>query len=939
MIRVAPILSWAGVYMIATECMIAAAAPPSAYQLLRVSRSGGENTIQAEHITPSAVVLDLKGGDSSPRLTLEPDRDCYTVGETVTVAVWMRDIQQTIVGGQFFLRYDKFKLDFLSVTVGDDPFTTEVFSTVNEPAGTIDYAVGLPEGSSGTSADTRMAIITFESLSQLCSAQDLVAFRTHNPPSRLGDDQNQPVYPTLVNLSILDDTPPTATQGEIDACYASPAEAEAAALAATTELADNCADPSDLTKQATSTGGCSAVVTVTVTDTCGNSTEYYYYTRIDTVAPTATPGTINSCYANAAEAEAAAIAATGNPVDDCSLPQDIVLTAETAGDCAAVVTVTVTDECGNFTEYEYNTRIDGTPPTAAQGVIDECYDTLEEAETAASAATTDLSDDCFDAGELTKDVSSSGLCPAAITVTITDPCGNFTDYVYYARIDTEAPTATPGTINSCYTTVAAAEADALAAMIDLADDCSAPQDLVMTAATFGDCDAVVTVTVTDECGNFSEYQYNTSIDSEPPTATQGVIADCYASVALAEADALAATTDLLDDCTNSANLILTANSTGTCSAVVTVRVLDECGNYTDYNYPTRIDEELPVVTPPADVYVHADAGLCTALLDPGQATALDNCTTLLTVIGTRDDELELTDSYPQGTTTITWETVDECGNRGSAQQQIHVSEFNEMLVDVELKAVDQTILTRCITFELFHCATSTTQTIEQEITFTNGTATGVSILVDCGIYDCIRARDGLHTLWRTDLDGFGINGPSYVADFTDQSGIGGTNDALIGGNLFDDVPPYGPPQFIDIMDYTVFVNAWAANYGSGDTDCDTPWPHADVSGDGAVGTADFTFIQTYFLVFDDPPCCGAAVSGVAPRTRISTVELRQMGLSELAIADLNQDGWVDTLDIAAFADGVRPQVPNPLEPATGQRDSRHGGLNGTPAMEELADWP
>ena len=848
------------------------------------------------------------------RLTLEADADCYSAGDTVTVEVWMRDIAETIVGGQFFLEYDNSLFDYVGTAAGDPPFTTTVFSSFDEGAGTIDYAAGLSEGGSGTSDDTVMAVFTFQALEQICAETNLVSFRAHTPPSRLGDDTSTPVYPMLVNLDVLDTTAPTATQGTIDTCYQTAAEAETAALAATTDPNDNCSDPIDLVLTAATVGDCDAAVTVTVTDDCGNSTDYVYDTRIDNTPPAATPGAIDACYATAAEAEAAAIAATTAPTDNCSDAIDIVLTAATAGDCAADVTVTVTDECGNFTEYVYQTRVDDTAPTATQGAIDACYVTVAEAETAALAATTDPADNCTATIDLVITAATVGDCAAAVTVTVTDECGNSADVVYNTRIDNTAPSATQGAVDACYATAAEAEAAAIAAT-DPTDNCSDPNDISLSAATVGDCSAVVTVTVTDECGNFTDYDYNTRVDNTPPTATAGTIDACYATAGEAEAAAIAATTAPVDNCSDPIDIVLTAATVGDCAAVVTVTVTDECGNATGYDYDTRIDSEDPVVTPPPDVDADADAGLCTATVDPGSATAVDNCTAAPAATGTRDDALLLTDPYPQGVTTITWEATDECGNTGSAPQTITVSEYSEAVVDIELKAISEATLTRCITLEFWNCTTETYETVEQEITFTSGLASAVSVEVPCGVYDCVRARDGLHSLWRTDFDGFGIVGTQYAANFTDDSGGGGDDDSLIHGNLFDDVPPYAPPQFIDIMDYAVFINNWAVNYGTGDTTCATSWPHADISGDGEVTSADFTFIQTYFLYTDELDCCGLlSGGGGGPRISISVVELNELGLSELATADLNDDGWVDDSDVAAFINGARPNGPGLIEP-------------------------
>jgi len=292
------------------------------------------------------------------------------------------------------------------------------------------------------------------------------------------------------------------------------------------------------------------------------------------------------------------------------------------------------------------------------------------------------------------------------------------------------------------------------------------------------------------------------------------------------------------------------------------------------------------------------------------ARATDNCDPNPAITAVRSDSLPLTDPYPSGVTTITWTATDACGNSASCDQTVTVVAQNELVVDVQLKNVYEPTLTRCITFELFDCSGAGSVVVSQDITFTTGLATGVSILVPCGDYDCITARDVLHTLRRTDDDGdFGISGSQYVADFT-SSGV--SDDSLIGGNLNDD-------EYIDILDFGTFSWQWNVNYGTGDTTCSTAAPHADISGNGVVFTEDFSFIQTNFLTFREPNCCSlpgkkVAAGAEGPTTEISVAELRQRGLGYLAVADLNGDGWLDVDDVAAFQQGVRPKpTPGVLE--------------------------
>jgi hypothetical protein len=148
-----------------------------------------------------------------------------------------------------------------------------------------------------------------------------------------------------------------------------------------------------------------------------------------------------------------------------------------------------------------------------------------------------------------------------------------------------------------------------------------------------------------------------------------------------------------------------------------------------------------------------------------------------------------------------------------------------------------------------------------------------------------------------DAPDFAIVADDYVADFT----VAGKD--LIGGNLNDDF-------WVDILDFGVFTWQWGVNYGSVDTNCATAYPHADINGDDLVNVAEFTFIQIHFLEGHDANCCGAGAREAddGPITQISVKELRAMGLGRLVRGDLNQDGMLDVLDIAAFAQGQTPIV-------------------------------
>jgi hypothetical protein len=472
-------------------------------------------------------------------------------------------------------------------------------------------------------------------------------------------------------------------------------------------------------------------------------------------------------------------------------------------------------------------------------------------------------------------------------------------------LDDTPPTATQGSIDPYYATDTEAEAAAIAATTDPTDNCSAREDILITADTSGDCSATITVTLTDECGNETEYYYNTRIDNEAPTATQGSIASCYASAGLAEAAAVAATTDLDDNCTDPGDLNVTVNTVGDCSATVTVTIEDECENAVDVIYDTRIDDENPSITAPGAISMNADAGGCDVTLTPseiGYPVASDNCSVVEDIEITfvrSDGKVNLSDAYEavDSPITITWQGEDECGNIKQDIQTITVSALNEMVVSIAHQpTITPGPLDRCITFELWDCALGYIPA-EEVLTFSSGIAS-TTVLVACGDYECVTARDMLHTLRRT-LDTapyFEISGRQYVADFYSAGAD------LLGGNFNDD-------SWIEILDYAVFVWQWGTDYGTGDTDCTTAYPHADIDGDGWVDNVEFTFLLGNFLAGNEDNCCGeplAHVPNEGPLTEVSVRELYRRGLGHLAIADSNGDGWVDEEDMIAFAQGVRP---------------------------------
>ena len=97
------------------------------------------------------------------------------------------------------------------------------------------------------------------------------------------------------------------------------------------------------------------------------------------------------------------------------------------------------------------------------------------------------------------------------------------------------------------------------------------------------------------------------------------------------------------------------------------------------------DTENPVITCPANITVGNDPGLCSATVNPGSATATDNCPGV-TVSGTRGDGQPLNAPYPVGTTTITWKATDAAARMATCPQTIMVNDVEPPVITASVAA-------------------------------------------------------------------------------------------------------------------------------------------------------------------------------------------------------------------------------------------------------------
>ncbi|MCB2206311.1 hypothetical protein KQI65_16325 [bacterium] len=345
------------------------------------------------------------------------------------------------------------------------------------------------------------------------------------------------------------------------------------------------------------------------------------------------------------------------------------------------VTFYATDDCGNVDSTSARfTIVDTTPPditTAAQNKTVECDGQGNPADLNAWLASnggavasdvcsnftwsnnfTGLSDDCGETGS------------ATVTFYATDDCGNVdSTSATFTIVDTTPPSISAGVIGTCYDTEALAEAAAIAATTS-SDVCSG---VTLSANTVGDCNAVITVYATDDCGNVDSVMYNTTIDGTPPVFTY-VPNDT--TIACTETPVFGTPT-ATDNC-GVPTIMQVGNDVtvpGNCpqnyAVTRTWKAVDGCGNESGLvsQTITVVDDVPPVITPAAD-----DTVFCGGVIDFTDPTYSDNCDNDPELIVVKDTVVWVLGKYIH---TRWWKAVDTCGNESVTVSQNIIELCNE----------------------------------------------------------------------------------------------------------------------------------------------------------------------------------------------------------------------------------------------------------------------
>jgi uncharacterized repeat protein (TIGR01451 family) len=283
--------------------------------------------------------------------------------------------------------------------------------------------------------------------------------------------------------------------------------------------------------------------------------------------------------------------------------------------------------------------------------------------TCGTIETTPASGTFFPVGTTTVTASGSSGSPCSFNVTINDTQAPAISCP--ADITTHESSSGSGSAIVNYAPPSVTENDPAGAPVT----CDHP-----SGSSFPVGETIVTCTATDAAGNTSQpCSFKVTVEGDASNCSLS----CPADITVDAEDGQCGAHVTYPDATASTECgtVSYSKPSGDLFPVgtTTVTVTTTAGRSCSFRVKVE-DKQEPTITPPANKEVSAGATSCEVAVNPGTATATDNCSSGLTVKGVRDDGDPLNAPYPVGTTTITWTATDASGNTKSADQTIRVKD-------------------------------------------------------------------------------------------------------------------------------------------------------------------------------------------------------------------------------------------------------------------------
>ena len=365
------------------------------------------------------------------------------------------------------------------------------------------------------------------------------------------DEENYSTVSVTIDVTVEDDIQPEITSTHEAQTIDADENCEASLPDYTGDVtaSDNCTVVDDLTitqtpAAGTTISGQTNPLTLRVEDEAGNFTEVSFNVAVeDNTGPEIT-STHNDRQLEAdANCEASLPDYTGDVTasDNCTVVDDLTITQTPAAGTTISgqtnpLTLRVEDEAGNFTEVSFNVAVeDNTGPEITSTHNDRQLEADANCEASLPDYTGDLtaSDNCTAVDDLTiTQTPAAGTTISGqtnpLTLRVEDEAGNFTEVSFNVAVEDNTGPEITSTHNDRQTD---ADANCEASLPDYtgdltaSDNCTAVDDLTITqtpaaGTTISGQTNPLTLTVTDEAGNFSEVSFNAEVvDITNPTIT------------------------------------------------------------------------------------------------------------------------------------------------------------------------------------------------------------------------------------------------------------------------------------------------------------------------------------------------------------------------------------------------------------------------------------
>lgn len=320
------------------------------------------------------------------------------------------------------------------------------------------------------------------------------------------------------------------------------------------------------------------------------------------------------------------------------------------------------------------------------------------------------------------------------------------------------------------------------------------------------------------------------------------------------------------------------------------------------------DDTPPILTPVADVHAGSEVdvgGACNgAVVTFANPLATDACGVPAVVCAPPSGS-----TFPVGTTTVTATATDDCGNVAMSTFDVIVEPTNRMQATIVLAGVAGPV-TRCIRLATDGCLST-----NEVLSFTGFPATFVGeVDVPCGDWSSVTAKDAQHTLCADSP--LVIDGTRWLA----------TQPLVLESGDNDD------DGDVDIHDVTWFLGQFGLLAADGGCPFDGVTRDADFSLDGAVGSEDYVFLTTNWLLSSDCGCNLPLASGpdlgdldsaraARLRARLQAAELPPHLRKRL---DRNGDGVFDWRDVRRIEaeNGLPPTLSIRMEDVERRRSRK-----------------